>query len=64
MNGEDFDYRQATDYELLVEIVPDIERRLEQTRTEKPQLFEEIRHRAVDKDEEGWRPLHWWRGCL
>ena len=49
-----------TDFQLLVALVPDFEYRLETIRKKDPDLFEEIRRRAMDT-EEGWKPLDLWR---
>jgi len=60
---KDSNPKDLTNFSLLEELVPDIKERLEAVRKEKPELFEEIRRRAVDTPE-GWRPLHFWQGMM
>ena len=54
---------ENTNFQLLVALVPDIEKRLDEMRKERPEFFEEIRRRAV-KTEGGWTPLGFWQGAF
>ena len=54
---------QNTDFQLLVALVPDIEKKLVDLKVERPGIFGELAKRAIENPD-GWRPLHWWRGCL
>jgi len=56
-------FRGIPDFQLLEEAVPGIRERLDMLQVENPELWEELRRRAVDTAP-GFRPLHWWRGCL
>lgn len=59
------DPKDCAHFELLVELVPDIEERIEKAKTERPDLFEEIRRRAVDDEAKGgFQPFAYWQGCM
>ena len=62
MSDSHVPYNEMTHHQLLCEFVPNLDMIVEQARTHRPELWEELRKRAVDRGD--FTPFSYWRGCL